>query len=78
MAPGRVDVAPLDAELGLGDRIGASHGEAAASFEAGRLLRTAFDVDAIAERAVLSWPGGATAGDAYVNTIDLDVSRAVS
>ncbi|MFD4942732.1 PaaX family transcriptional regulator C-terminal domain-containing protein [Streptomyces sp. NPDC058239] len=49
VAPGRVDVAPIAAELGLGDRIRAFHGEAAAPTEAGPLLRTAFDVDAIAE-----------------------------
>ncbi|MFE2087729.1 hypothetical protein [Streptomyces sp. NPDC059460] len=61
VAPGRVDVAPLTAELGLGDRIRAFHGEAAAPTEAGPLLRTAFDVDAIAEGYRASWPGGATA-----------------
>ncbi|WOX21314.1 PaaX family transcriptional regulator C-terminal domain-containing protein [Streptomyces solicathayae] len=48
VAPGCVDVAPIAAELGLGDRIRAFHGEAAAPTEAGPLLRTAFDVDAIA------------------------------
>lgn len=63
-APGRVDVAPLAAELGLGDRIRAFHGEAAAPTEAGPLLRTAFDVDAIAEgyRAFLArWDAAAPA-----------------
>ncbi|MER5208351.1 PaaX family transcriptional regulator C-terminal domain-containing protein [Streptomyces sp. NPDC002825] len=62
VAPGRIDVAPIAAELGLGDRIRAFHGEAAAPTEAGPLLRTAFDVDAIAEgyRAFLTrWGGGA-------------------
>ncbi|KOG36745.1 MULTISPECIES: PaaX family transcriptional regulator C-terminal domain-containing protein [Streptomyces] len=61
VAPGRVDVAPVAAELGLGDRIKAFHGEAAAPTEAGPLLRTAFDVDAIAEgyRAFLArWGDG--------------------
>ncbi|MER6100557.1 PaaX family transcriptional regulator C-terminal domain-containing protein [Streptomyces sp. NPDC001728] len=48
VAPGRVEVAPIAAELGLGDRIKAFHGEAAAPTEAGPLLRTAFDIDAIA------------------------------
>ncbi|MFJ8127986.1 PaaX family transcriptional regulator [Streptomyces hydrogenans] len=47
-APGRVDVAPVAAELGLGDRIRAFHGQAAAPTGAGPLLRTAFDLDAIA------------------------------
>ncbi|MEV6203273.1 PaaX family transcriptional regulator C-terminal domain-containing protein [Streptomyces sp. NPDC051771] len=47
-APGRVDVEPIAAELGLGDRIRAFHGQAAAPTEAGPLLRTAFDLDAIA------------------------------
>lgn len=50
IAPGRVEVAPLVEELGFGDRIRAFHGEAAAPTEAGPLLRSAFDVDAIAER----------------------------
>lgn len=49
VAPGRVDVAPLAAELGLEDRIKAFHGEAAEPTEAGPLLRTAFDVDVTAE-----------------------------
>ncbi|WP_327242906.1 hypothetical protein [Streptomyces sp. NBC_01320] len=35
--------------MGIGGRIRGFHGEAAASIEAGPLLRTAFDVDAIAE-----------------------------
>ncbi|MFF0473750.1 PaaX family transcriptional regulator C-terminal domain-containing protein [Streptomyces sp. NPDC004284] len=63
-APGRVDVAPLAAELGLGDRIRAFHGEAAAPTEAGPLLRAAFDIDAIAEgyRAFLArWDTAAPA-----------------
>ncbi|MFE5908174.1 PaaX family transcriptional regulator C-terminal domain-containing protein [Streptomyces wedmorensis] len=61
VAPGRVDIAPVAAELGLGDRIKAFHAEAAAPTEAGPLLRTAFDVDAIAEgyRAFLArWGDG--------------------
>ncbi|MEU4065050.1 PaaX family transcriptional regulator C-terminal domain-containing protein [Streptomyces wedmorensis] len=61
VAPGRVDVAPVAAELGLGDRIKAFHAEAAAPTEAGPLLRAAFDVDAIAEgyRAFLArWADG--------------------
>ncbi|MGW8361807.1 PaaX family transcriptional regulator [Streptomyces wedmorensis] len=61
VAPGRVDVAPVAAELGLGDRIKAFHAEAAAPTEAGPLLRAAFDVDAIAEgyRAFLArWGDG--------------------
>lgn len=61
VAPGQVDVAPLVAELGLGDRIRAFRGEAAAPTEAGPLLRTAFDVDAIAQgyRAFLArWGDG--------------------
>ncbi|MER5850810.1 PaaX family transcriptional regulator C-terminal domain-containing protein [Streptomyces sp. NPDC002012] len=48
VAPRRVDVAPLAAELGLGDHIRAFHGEAAPPTEAGSLLHDAFDVDAIA------------------------------
>ncbi|GAA3481933.1 hypothetical protein GCM10018966_064650 [Streptomyces yanii] len=74
--------------MGLGDRIGASHGEAAAPSEAGPLLRTPSDGDAIAEghRAFLArWGDGLAPteardamGDAYVNTIDLDVPGAVS
>ncbi|GAA3089094.1 PaaX family transcriptional regulator C-terminal domain-containing protein [Streptomyces roseofulvus] len=66
-APGRVDVAPLAAELGLGDRIRAFHGAAAAPTEAGPLLRTAFDLDAIAAgyRAFLArWGGDDPAADA--------------
>ncbi|MFE7111659.1 PaaX family transcriptional regulator C-terminal domain-containing protein [Streptomyces sp. NPDC057575] len=61
VAPGRVDVAPLAAELGLGDRIRAFRGEVAAPTEVGPLLRTAFDIDAIAEgyRDFLArWDGG--------------------
>ncbi|MFD8207858.1 PaaX family transcriptional regulator C-terminal domain-containing protein [Streptomyces sp. NPDC059695] len=67
VAPGRVDVAPMAAELGLGDRIRVFHGEAAAPTEAGPLLRTAFDVDAIAGgyRAFLArWGAGVTPGEA--------------
>ncbi|MFH8623614.1 PaaX family transcriptional regulator C-terminal domain-containing protein [Streptomyces vietnamensis] len=67
VAPGRVDVAPVAAELGLGDRIRAFHGEAAAPTEAGPLLRTAFDVDAIADgyRAFLArWGAGAAPAEA--------------
>ncbi|MGW8763382.1 PaaX family transcriptional regulator [Streptomyces sp. NPDC055815] len=67
VAPGRVDVAPIAAELGLGDRIRAFHGEAAAPTEAGPLLRTAFDVDAIADgyRAFLArWGAAAASGEA--------------
>lgn len=67
VAPGRVDVAPIAAELGLGGRIRAFHGEAAAPTEAGDLLRTAFDVDAIADgyRAFLArWGDGAAPGEA--------------
>lgn len=67
VAPGRVDVAPVAAELGLGDRIRAFHGEAAAPTEAGPLLRTAFDVDAIADgyRAFLArWDAGAAPAEA--------------
>ncbi|WP_406448150.1 PaaX family transcriptional regulator [Streptomyces sp. NBC_00876] len=67
VAPGRVDIAPIAAELGLGDRIRGFHGEAAAPTGAGDLLRTAFDVDAIAEgyRDFLdSWGGGAGAAAA--------------
>ncbi|MFJ5710637.1 PaaX family transcriptional regulator C-terminal domain-containing protein [Streptomyces sp. NPDC093105] len=63
-APGRVDVEPLAAELGLGDRIRAFHGQAAAPTEAGALLRTAFDLDAVAAgyRAFLArWDGEAPA-----------------
>ncbi|MFF6885659.1 PaaX family transcriptional regulator C-terminal domain-containing protein [Streptomyces sp. NPDC012421] len=67
-APGRVDVEPLAAELGLGDRIRAFHGQAAAPTEAGPLLRTAFDLDAIAAgyRAFSArWDdGGAASADA--------------
>ncbi|WPW33027.1 PaaX family transcriptional regulator C-terminal domain-containing protein [Streptomyces atratus] len=48
VAPRRVDVAPLAAELGLEDHIRAFHGEAAPPTEAGPLLHSAFDVDAIA------------------------------
>ncbi|AJF68797.1 PaaX family transcriptional regulator [Streptomyces vietnamensis] len=67
VAPGRVDVAPIAAELGLADRIRAFHGEAAAPTEAGPLLRTAFDVDAIADgyRAFLArWGAGAAPAEA--------------
>ncbi|WP_369148201.1 PaaX family transcriptional regulator C-terminal domain-containing protein [Streptomyces sp. R44] len=67
VAPGRVDVAPIAAELGLGDRIRAFHGEAAAPTEAGPLLRTAFDVDAIADgyRAFLArWGADTASGEA--------------
>ncbi|MGW6708264.1 PaaX family transcriptional regulator [Streptomyces sp. NPDC054956] len=67
VAPGRVDVAPIAQELGLGDRIRAFHGEAAAPTEAGPLLRTAFDVDAIAEgyRSFLArWGDGAVPAEA--------------
>ncbi|MFC0598213.1 PaaX family transcriptional regulator [Streptomyces palmae] len=66
-APGRIDVAPLVADLGLGDRIRAFHGEAAAPTEAGRLLRTAFDTDAIAAgyRAFLArWGDGPAPAEA--------------
>ncbi|WP_017236547.1 PaaX family transcriptional regulator [Streptomyces sp. SS] len=68
VAPGRVDVAHVAAELGLGDRIKAFHGEAAAPTEAGPLLRTAFDVDAIAEgyRAFLArWGDGPAPAEAH-------------
>lgn len=63
VAPGRVDVAPIAEELGLGDRIRAFHGEAAPPTGAGSLLRTAFDVDAIAEgyRSFLARWGDGTA-----------------
>lgn len=67
VAPGRVDVAPITAELGLDDRIRAFHGEAAAPTEAGPLLRAAFDVDAIAEgyRSFLArWDGDAGPAEA--------------
>ncbi|MFI8766922.1 PaaX family transcriptional regulator C-terminal domain-containing protein [Streptomyces sp. NPDC053792] len=65
VAPGRVDVTPIAAEFG--DRIRAFHGEAAAPTEAGPLLRTAFDVDAIADgyRAFLArWGSGAAPAEA--------------
>ncbi|MFI6605695.1 PaaX family transcriptional regulator C-terminal domain-containing protein [Streptomyces sp. NPDC050507] len=64
VAPGRVDIEPIAAELGLGDRIRGFHGEAAAPTEAGSLLRSAFDIDVIAEgyRDFLDrWGGGAGA-----------------
>lgn len=66
VAPGRVDIAPIAAELGLGDRIRGFHGEAAAPTEAGSLLRSAFDVDEIAEgyRDFLDRWGGAGAAAA--------------
>ncbi|MEW5629910.1 PaaX family transcriptional regulator C-terminal domain-containing protein [Streptomyces hydrogenans] len=68
-APGRVDVTPVAAELGLGDRIRAFHGQAAAPTGAGPLLRTAFDLDAIAAdyRAFLArWSGdGPAPADAH-------------
>lgn len=67
VAPGRVDIALIAAELGLGDRIRGFHGEAAAPTEAGSLLRSAFDIDVIAEgyRDFLDrWGGGSGAAAA--------------
>ncbi|MEF9887160.1 PaaX family transcriptional regulator [Streptomyces sp. P9-A4] len=67
VAPGRVEVAPIAAELGLGDRIKAFHGEVAAPTEAGPLLRTAFDIDAIAgeyQDFLARWGEGATPAEA--------------
>ncbi|MET9851613.1 PaaX family transcriptional regulator C-terminal domain-containing protein [Streptomyces sp. NPDC006450] len=68
IAPGHVDVAPLAQELGFGDRIRAFHAEAAAPTEAGPLLRSAFDVDAIAEgyRSFLArWGDGTAPAEAH-------------
>lgn len=67
VAPGRVDVAPLAAELGLGDRIRAFRGEVAAPTEVGPLVRTAFDIDAIAEGYrdfLVRWGGGSAPAEA--------------
>ncbi|MFD7495938.1 PaaX family transcriptional regulator C-terminal domain-containing protein [Streptomyces sp. NPDC059832] len=55
------------AELGLGDRIRAFRGEVAAPTEVGPLLRTAFDIDVIAEGYrdfLVRWGGGSAPGEA--------------
>ncbi|MCX4553717.1 PaaX family transcriptional regulator [Streptomyces sp. NBC_01267] len=67
VAPRRVDVAPLAAELGLAGHIRAFHGEAAPPTEAGSLLHAAFDVDAIAagyRSFVERWDGPVPPGGA--------------